>query len=345
MGHNIYFNEQTGKHSFYSVKQKAWHNLGHIAQQYETSQQVLQNAGLDFIVEKRGNIHRLPSGKEIVSDTSFFTFRTDTEEILGDQLGGDYRVVQNKEAFAFFDAIAGKDGVFYETAGGLGKGEKIFITAKLPGHIKIGSDDIIEKYLFLTTAHDGKGSIIAAFTPVRIVCNNTLNAALRNCTNTVTIRHTAGATDRLKEAHKVMGMVNKLSPLLEEVFNGWTKIKIKDEEVRRLIQIAMCPNREVLDNLRLGKDEENSTAFKNICNDVFSYAMMSETQQLETTKGTLFGAYNAVTGYFQNTREYKDSEAKIKSILYGGTGQIRSQKTFDLCSEFAQKGSEAFQLN
>lgn len=345
MGHNINFNEQTGKYSFYSVKQKAWHELGHIAEKYETGQQVLQNSGLDFTVEKRSNIHRLPSGNEIQSDTSFFSFRKDTEQILGDQLGADYTVIQNTEAFSFFDAIAGKDGVYYETAGALGKGEKIFITAKLPGYIKIGSDDIIEKYVFLTTAHDGKGSIIAAFTPIRIVCNNTLNAALGNCSNTVTIRHTAGAIDRLKEAHKVMGMVNTVTPLLEQVFNQWTRVKITDPEVKKLIQIAMAPNKEVLENLRLGKEDENSTAFKNICEDVFSYGIMSETQQFETTKGTLFGAYNAVTGYFQNVRNYKDNDAKLKSILYGGTGQLRSQKTFDLCSEFAKTGSDALLLN
>lgn len=345
MAHNLNYNEQTGKYSFYSVKEKAWHNLGQIADQYETSADVLEKAGLNFIVEKRPNIHRLPSGKEIESTKSFFTFRTDTEEILGDQLGGDYRVIQNKQAFEFFDAIAGKDGVYYETAGALGKGEKIFITAKLPNYIKVGNNDLIEKYLFLTTAHDGKGSIIAAFTPIRIVCNNTLNAALSNCSNMVTIRHTTGALDRLKEAHKVMGMVNTVSPILEQVFNHWSTVKIQDPEIRKLIQTAMAPNKEVLENIRLNKDDEISTAFKNICDDIFSYTMISETQQFETTKGTLFGAYNAVTGYFQNVRKYKDNDAKLKSILFGGTAQIRAQKTFELCSKFAKSGSDALVLN
>ena len=95
-------------------------------------------------------------------------------------MGKDYEVVQNMDAFSFFDAIVGGDGIQYETAGALGKGERIFITAKLPNYIKVGNDDLIEQYLFLTTSHDGGGSITAAFTPVRIVCNNTLNAALRN---------------------------------------------------------------------------------------------------------------------------------------------------------------------
>ena len=68
----------------------------------------------------------------------------------------------------------------------------------------------------------------------------------------------------------------------------------------------------------------------------FEYALTNETQQLETTKGSLFGAYNAVTGYFQNVRTYKNEEAKLKSLLFGGTGQLRTQKAFQLCERFAK---------
>lgn len=97
-------------------------------------------------------------------------------------MGRDYQIVQNADAFAFFDAIVGgEDGILYETAGALGNGERIFITAKRPDYICVGNgDDITEKYIFLTTSHNGTGSITAAFTPVRIVCQNTLNAALGN---------------------------------------------------------------------------------------------------------------------------------------------------------------------
>src|SRR3954451_19779789 len=105
----------------------------------------------------------------------------------------------------------------HETAGALGKGERIFITAKLPDYIKVGSDDLIEKYLFLTTSHDGYGAITVAFTPVRIVCANTLNAAMRNHTNSIKIRHTEGAKERLEIAHRLMGISDKFSHELEQV--------------------------------------------------------------------------------------------------------------------------------
>lgn len=336
MAHNINFNEQTQQHSFFSVKEKAWHGLGQIVQDYPNSAAALQFAGLDFEVCKRPNIHKLDDGTEIISKNSFYTYRPDCCAILGDRLGKDYEVVQNIDAFSFFDAIVGGDGIQYETAGALGKGEKIFITAKLSGYIKVGNDDMIEKYLFLTTSHDGYGSIMAAFTPVRIVCNNTLNAALRNHTNSIKIRHTANAKERLEEAHKVMGISNQLSQQLDGIFNQWAKVRITDKEVQKLIQLAMVPNKEVLKNIEKSEMDELSTCFKNMCDDVYEYNMTSASQQYETTKGTVFGAYNAITGYFQNVRNYKDEEAKMKSLLYGGTAQLRTQKAFQLCESFVK---------
>ena len=336
MAHNINFNEVTGKHSFFSVKEKAWHCLGQIVEDYPNSKEALRFAGLDFEVLKRPNTHKLDNAEEIISTNSFYTYRPDTNAILGDRLGKDYEVVQNTDAFSFFDAIVGGDGIQYETAGALGKGEKIFITAKLPGYIKVGSDDLIEKYLFLTTSHDGFGSIMAAFTPIRIVCNNTLNAALRNHSNSFKIRHTANAKERLEEAHKIMGISNQLSIQMESIFNQWATVRITDKEVQKLIQMAMVPNKEVLQNIQNGEQDELSTCFKNMCDAVYEYNCTSPTQQTAASKGTVFGAYNAVTGYFQNVRTYKDDEAKMKSVLYGGTAQLRTQRAFQLCESYVK---------
>ncbi len=225
------------------------------------------------------------------------------------------------------------------------QGERIFITAKLPDYIRVGNDDLIEKYLFLTTSHDGSGSITAAFTPIRIVCNNTLNAAMNNKTNTVRIRHTSNAKQRLEQAHKVMGISDMLSAQMENIFNHWTKIRITDNEVKKLIQSALVPSKEVLKTIQDGKEDELSTCFTNMVDSAFEYAMSNPTQLMDTTKGTVFGAYNSLTGYFQNVRNYKDEEAKLTSLLMGGTAQIRTQSAFNLCVDFASKGSDALILN
>ncbi|ANH83892.1 alpha/beta hydrolase [Niabella ginsenosidivorans] len=347
MAHNLNFNEQTGQYSFFSVKEKAWHGLGKIVQDYPTSKEAIRFAGLDYEVIKADiftTSYKRDGHYTEQIRTHSATVRTDTGDVLG-VVGKDYEVVQNADAFSFFDAIVGGEGIQYETAGALGKGERIFITAKLPHYIKVGNNDLIEQYLFLTTSHDGYGSITAAFTPVRVVCANTLNAAMRSHSKAVKIRHTANAKERLEQAHKVMGISNNLSLELEQIFNRWTKVRITDPEVKKLIQLAMVPNKEVLHNLQTGAEDEISAVFKNICNSVYEYAMTHPTQQMETTKGTVFGAYNAVTGYFQNVRTYKDSESKLKSILFGGTGQLRTQAAFNRCNDFATKGSNALLLN
>lgn len=344
MAHQINVNEQTGKASFLSVKKKAWHGLGQIIQDYPTSTEAIRHAGLDYTVEKRklftlDNVNQQanPDIDIIIPEVElpgyFATVRTDTDQVLG-VVGKDYEIVQNVDAFSFFDAIVDGDGIQYETAGALGNGERIFITAKLPGYIKVGREDLIEQYLFLTTSHDGFGSITAAFTPVRIVCNNTLSAALRNCSNAIKIRHTANAKERLEQAHKVMGISNQLSGQLEEIFNTWSKVKITEPDLQQLIRLALVPNKEVLQNIKTGRLDDLSTCFNNICNSVFEYANSCETQLSETTAGSLYGAYNAVTGYFQNVRNYKDDEAKLKSLLYGGTAQARTQKAFNLCLDY-----------
>lgn len=350
MAHNINFNDNTDKYSFFSVKEKAWHGLGQIVDQYPTSKEAIVFAGLDYQVQKANLSAAIVGSKESKNNNPvpvlgyFATMRTDNNAVFG-VVGKDYQIVQNRDAFTFFDSIVDGDGVMYGTAGALGKGEKIFITAKLPGYIQVASDDLIEKYLFLTTSHDGSGSITAAFIPVRIVCANTLNAALRNMTNVVKIRDTSNAAERLRTAHKVMGIASRFSEEIGATFNEWARTPIPDPQMKKLIEIAMAPNKAVLGNLKDGKVNALSTQFVNIVEDVYEYALSNSTQQLPTTMGTVFGAYNAVTGYFPNVREFQDEEAKLKSILLGGTAQLRTQAAFNLCNDFAKHGPASFNLN
>lgn len=352
MAHNLNYNSSTEKHSFFSVKEKAWHGLGTVIENYPTSAEAIKYAGLDYTVEKR---NLFTYGDDTTPETEdndivmewrldvpnhFATVRTDTDEVLG-VVGRDYEVVQNIDAFSFFDSIVGgKDGIKYETAGALGKGERIFITAKLPEYIKVGRKDLIEQFLFLTTSHDGFGSITASFTPIRICCQNTLNAALRKQGNSIKIRHTASAHDRLKEANKLLGISNQLSIEMEQLFNYWAKVKITDKQVKKLVQMAMAPNKETLENLQKGKHDEFSNVFNKMVDNVLEYSASSSTQQAETTKGTLFGSYNSVTGYFQNVKNYKTDEAKFNSIM-SGNALGKAQATFNLCSDFARIGVNA----
>ena len=145
MAHNINYNEQTRRYSFFSVKEKAWHGLGQIVKQYPTSEEAIKHAGLDYEVVKSP---LFTNGSEIITDFNhlemnqntlevpnyFANIRTDNNTVLG-VVGKDYHIVQNHEAFNFFDAIVGGDeGILYETAGALGKGERIFITYRFKNY-------------------------------------------------------------------------------------------------------------------------------------------------------------------------------------------------------------------
>src|SRR5258708_39632237 len=114
MAHNLHVNEQTGQHSFFSVKEKAWHGLGKIIQDYPSSDEAIQHAGLDYQVEKRllftydneNNVGDPESDiiiPEIIVPNSFATVRTDSDTVLG-VVGKDYQIVQNRDAFSFFDS-------------------------------------------------------------------------------------------------------------------------------------------------------------------------------------------------------------------------------------------------
>ena len=132
MAHNLNFNSNTGKHSFFSVQQKPWHNLGTIVENYPTSKEAIEFAGLNYTVEKRplftyDNENQIANEEveikipEINVPNYYATIRTDTEQVLG-VVGKDYEIVQNVDAFSFFDAIVEGDGIQYETAGALGSG-------------------------------------------------------------------------------------------------------------------------------------------------------------------------------------------------------------------------------
>lgn len=149
----------------------------------------------------------------------------------------------------------------------------------------------------------------------------------------------------MQQAHEVMGISNTLSGQLNEVFNRWAHVRITDKEVLKLVQQAMAPSKEVLEKVLNEENlDEFSSRFNNTVERVCEYAFGNETQQMQTTQGTLFGAYNAITGYFQNVLSYKDKKAKLKSILFGN-GLNKTQAAFKLCCQFEKQGTQDFIIN
>jgi len=328
MAHNL--NIINGKTSFFSVKERPWHGLGTILDNPATSEEAINYAGLNYQVDKVPN-YAFMGTDFIKTPGSYSTYRMDTNDILGDKVGSKYEVVQNTDAFSFFDAIVGEGEAIYETAGALGKGETVFIAAKLPDYIRVSNTDDIEKYLLLTMSHDGSGAIQTMFTPIRVVCNNTLNAALSGAKFKVSIKHTKSAHKNLEEAHKIMGITNKLSDELSDIFNIMTKIKVGDNQLKDYLEKVFLPI-DLYNRRKNGislKDDEISTRMSNKIDDVYSYAFNGPGQDLNTCRGTAFGAYNAVTGYFQNVKDFTTPTAKIKTNVLGGNYNTM-QRAMDL---------------
>ncbi len=225
--------------------------------------------------------------------------------------------MQNREAFSFFDAIVGENQAIYETAGALGNGEIVFITAKLPDYIRVGNDDI-EKYLLFTMAHDGSAAIKAMFTPIRVVCNNTLTAAIKGAKDKISLRHTKNVKDKLEEAHKILGITNMLSNELSDIYNIMAKKRIQENEFEAYIRKSL--GLDISLNI-----DEIPTKSKNVIESIKEYNEIGAGQQLEVCKGTVYGAYQAITGYLQNVRTYKDEENKFSNIFDGTAKDINDK--------------------
>lgn len=351
----------TGEASFFSVKEIPWHGLGKILDACPTSKEAIIQAGLNYEVRlaKLQAIIDSPVEEERVTmdiHDRYATYRADINYPF-DIVRSRYTPVQNSEAFAFFDQIVGEDAAIYETAGSLGCGEIVFITAKLPSNFIVVGDDIINKYLLFTTTHDGSGSITAMFTPIRVVCNNTLNMALSSDRKKLIIRHTKNAHTFLEEGAKLMGIVNTMSNDLGELLKRLTRYNISDENIIRFINKIFLTKPE-LDVINSGGDitayhkADISTKRINIIHSIIKYTFSNTGgQDMKHCRNTLYGVYNGISGYYQNVKEYNsngkyDAEKRMKTILQG-TGYEVMQQALDLayqCSIAVDSGKDIITL-
>ena len=314
MAHEIAVNVETGGHAFVSGNNiPAWHKLGTVLEGFLTAEECLKYGGLNFQVQKRIMYTEMPNAGRIVVPNQYATVRTDTNQVLG-VVGKGYKVIQNEQAFTFFDSITGGGEAIYETAGALGIGERIFISAKMPNYVSIdGVDDPTEFYVLLTSSHDGQGSIKAIITPVRVVCANTLSFALQNNVNCVKIRHTSSADQRLKEAAKVMGITNQYAKEMNELLNHMNTIKVSDKQAV-----------EIINQLFPATNEEEVHATTQKARDLVWQGYTEGVGQ-EGIIGTGYGLMQGVTYFTSHLKDYKDDSVQLTSILEGQAAKFNSE--------------------
>ncbi|MHB1050653.1 MAG: DUF932 domain-containing protein [Bacteroidota bacterium] len=316
MSHNL--EQRDGQASMFYTGAVPWHSLGTALNKPATAAEAMEAARLDYTVVKRP-MKAIINGRQY-SDVpnAFATVRTDTHQVLG-VVGGRYEPVQNKDAFNFFDPLVDRDEAIYHTAGVLGRGEKIWLLAKLPDFIKVGKrNDPVEKFVLLYNSHDGSSHIRVKMTPIRVVCNNTLTAALSGTDAEVRIKHTQSAQEKLQEAHQILGLTNSLYQQLDYIFNRMALRKVTAQQLVEFVKTLVPDNPQA----------ENNTRTENIRNHILY--LHDEVKDAAMHRGNLFGAYNAVTEFVDHFGGSKDASKQLRSIWFGGSGEQLKRRAYQL---------------
>ena len=238
--------------TMFYTRTKPWHGLGTMVEKAPTSEAALELAGLDWqVVQKKlvtdGGIE-VPGFKANLRETD--------NQVLG-VVSDRYKVVQNADAFSFTDALLG-EGVTYETAGSLQNGRRTWILAKLPTRYIISGDEITP-YLVFMNSHDGSGSIKAAMTPIRVVCQNTLNLALSTAKRCWSTNHVGDIKGKMEDARYTLLYADQYMAELGRTIDQMNQQKLSDRQVMEYIDslFPILPNpseQQVKNMLRMKED-------------------------------------------------------------------------------------------
>ena len=215
--------------TMFYVRKAPWHGLGTRVENAPDSESALRYAGLDWEVTQRA----LVTTDGLLVPNYKANVRESDNTVLG-VVSNRYRIVQNTEAFSFTDALIGA-GVTYETAGSLQNGRKVWILAKLPQRYIINGDEFAP-YIVFMNSHDGSGAIKVAATPVRVVCQNTLNLALTTAKRTWSAVHTGDIKGKLNDARETLSLASKYMTELGRNFNDLSRKHIAVEKAEAIIR-------------------------------------------------------------------------------------------------------------
>jgi phage/plasmid-like protein (TIGR03299 family) len=318
MAHNLEI--QNDRASIAYAGATPWHKLGQPIAEAFDSRTALEQAGLDFTVEK---VPLRTIDSETVIPDHFAIRRTDTLNTLG-VVGNFYRPCQNTDAFAFFDGVFGADKARYECAGVLGKGERVWLLAKLPGDFVIQGDDVIGKYLLLTNNHDGTESVRARFTPIRVVCQNTLNAALRESGKQISVMHMGDVKAKLEIAGKLLAAAGVYFKDAEETFRGFSKFRIDEPTRRRYFAQAMTGD----------ATPDMGELTKQMRSNIDRCEMLAETgkgSDLAGVRGTMWGAYNGLSEWVDHVKADADDAGLF--YMAAGRGAVIKGRGFEIAKD------------
>jgi phage/plasmid-like protein (TIGR03299 family) len=293
-----------------------------------TAQEALTKGGLDWTVELQP-AKVTYNGKTSVVPGKFVPVRTSDGRPLG-VVGASYRPVQNIAALNFMDDIIGRGEAVYETVGNLGNGSLIWMLAKIPTPYQ--AVDPVERYLLMSTSHNGVSPVMVAAIDFRIWCANQIQAAIRKARNKFRIRHTTNVELKMAEARKAFDGSIKYFNSMDEIFEQLKQIKFTESQLLTLVEKVFAA--EVAD----ADDRSNRQVkrLEGIQEQVVNLSISGMGTDLPGVRGTAWGAYNAVTEYLNHYTTIKGSkkngtsaEEKLLGSQWFGTVGNKTQATFD----------------
>jgi phage/plasmid-like protein (TIGR03299 family) len=297
-----------------------WHRLGRRMERPVAAPEALVAAELDWRV-KTAPVFALDDGDETPVESHRAVVRARDGRALG-VVGARYRPIQNEEAFAFLDSVCSEGAAQIHTAGSLEGGRRIWALAKLPGEIRVHQDDVTEKYLLLVNSHDGSMALRLFFTPVRVVCANTLNLALRSgASDGISIRHTASATRRIEEARRALGIAGSFYSEFDAVAQRLVRSPFTDAQMRELARRVLPAANDGEASARLEKTRDKVVE------------LYSEGRGHGPIRGTAWAAWNAVAEFADHHRvnRGRDERARMESRLssaWFGTGALMKRRAY-----------------
>lgn len=285
-----------------------WHGMGNVIKGLATTDEALELSGLDWEVELRPTAFMGADGQWKAHKDRFSAVRTTDEKYLGNDLSKNYHIYQNRESFEFLNNITdtGSGEAVFSTAGSLFGGSRTFITLKLTDAFTVGDQDAHDLYLMCTNSHDGTASFTVSITPIRAVCNNTVTLGLREAKTKWSIKHKKALTERVQDARHILEL-------------GYKYEKAFEAEVAKLMEIDVTNQQfyAIVDKIvPAGVRLHNPTV------DTLMDVWKNEpTVKMGGGEGNAWGAFNALTYYTDNVKEYRTDESRFNSIIGTGTQQ------------------------
>jgi len=299
----------------------AWHGLGQIIPGGTTDiDEVLVRSGLDFEVTTVPALYEWDGELREHTD-QFHTVREDTGAALG-AVGARYTPIQNRQGFEFLQELVGRYDVVWESAGVLRGGKRVFISIRLPETVRVDADginDLIVPYVAVMNDHSGQGQFQCVVTPWRPVCANTERFAVRDAHTRWAVRHTAGATDEIKEARRTLGLSVKY---FEEFAAEETALARTD--------IAVAEFHDLVADL-WPLDEDATDRAKT--NHAHRLGALDATFRTETERvgRTAYAAERAITGYLDHVaprrpgRTMTEEVARATALLEGADDEMKTK--------------------